>query len=117
MSRKRVLLLVGAVCVLAGVFYCVSNVKRRPSIAVQFVCLTNNPVAVFRSPAGRLAVAQGATNLCAVFWFTNANAASVWFKTDCAERKVDGKWVECARPGGRWNGLEGGMWIKGSGCL
>jgi hypothetical protein len=117
MSRKRALIFIGVVCVVAGVLYCLSSAKRPQSVSVSFVCLTNNPVATFSSPIGRVAVAMGATNLCAVFWFTNAGAASVWFTTDCAERKVDGKWVECARPSGQWNGLEGGMWTKGSGCL
>jgi hypothetical protein len=117
MFRKRVIILVGVLCVIAGVLFSLLSFSRPRSVSVNFVCLTNNPVRAFTSPAGRFEVAMGATNLCAVFWFTNASAASVWFKTDCAERKVDGKWVECARPGGQWNGLEGGMWTKGSGCL
>jgi hypothetical protein len=117
MSRNRVLILIGVLGVVAGLLIWLSGANRPRPISVGFVSLTNNPVATLASAKPRLAMAQGATNLCAVFWFTNAHAASVWFKTDCAEQKIGGKWVECARPSSQWNGVEGGLWRKGSGCL
>jgi hypothetical protein len=117
MSGNRVLILVGVLGVFAGLLLWLLGAKKPRSISVEFVGLTNNPVATLPSAAPRLVLAAGATNLCALFWFTNAHAASVWFKTDCAEQKVGGKWVECARPSGQWNGVDGGLWMKGSGCL
>jgi hypothetical protein len=115
MSLNRVLISIGFVVVLVGLLYWLLGGKHPPS--VEFVSLTNNPVSIPPSASARLILSEGATNLCALFWFTNSNAASVWFKTECAEQKVGGKWIECARPSARWNGVGGGLWFKGSGCL
>ncbi len=117
MSRNRVLILVGGLGVLTGLLCWLLSNRNPGAISVDFVCLTNNPVRRPPPASARLEVCRGATNLCALFWFTNKAAASVWFKTECAEQRVDGKWIECARPSAQWDGVEGGRWTKGSGCM
>ena len=107
-------------CVLVALVICLSwfaGTRNLPSVSVQFVGLANNPVGQPPPSPSRLELCRGATNLCALFWFTNTDVESVWFETECAEQKAAGKWVRCAQPSANWSGVEGSSWAKSSGCM
>ena len=112
------LIILACITIALAVSLCILAVRRDPPlVSVQFVGLTNNPVGRPPPSPSRLAVCRGATNLCALFWFTNKEVSCVSFDTECAEQKVAGKWIPFAKPSANWSGVEGGLWTKGSGCL
>src|SRR5436190_130240 len=117
MSRIRVIFLVCLAIGLAVWLCWFAGRRNPPPVSVQFVGLTNNPVRRPPPSPSRLELGSGATNMCALFWFTNTDATSVWFDTECAEQKLDGKWIQCAQPNADWSGVGGGVWLKRSGCM
>lgn len=85
------------------------------SLSVVFIGMTNNPAR--QMTPSRIAVCQGATNLCAMFRVSNSSSNRwIWFKTVAIEQKTHAGW-QTFSPSGSWSGVEGRLWSPGYGCL